>query len=52
MRPDELLDEWEKDGIGLLEKSPSEMCEFRSSVEASWKLEDHHGKDPRYMEAS
>jgi hypothetical protein len=37
MRPEELLDEWEKDGIGLLEKFSNEMREFCSSVEASFK---------------
>ncbi|KAF8332144.1 hypothetical protein F5887DRAFT_997360 [Amanita rubescens] len=37
MRPEELLDEWERDGIVLLEKFPNEMREFRSSVEASLK---------------
>jgi len=37
MRPEELLDEWEKDGIGLLEKFPNELREFCSSVEASLK---------------
>lgn len=37
MRPEELLDEWEKDGIGLFEKFPNEMREFCSSIEASLK---------------
>ena len=37
MRPEELLDEWEKNGIGLLEKFPNEMREFCTSVEASLK---------------
>jgi hypothetical protein len=37
MRPEELLDEWERDGIVLLAKFPDEMREFRSSVEASLK---------------
>lgn len=37
MRPEELLDEWERDGIVLLAKFPNEMREFRSSIEASLK---------------